>query len=77
MKPFNLEEALSGKKVVTRFDIPVSQIGLSKDQSGNYKIIFCIEGKLGKEDNLSRFRKDGTYAITIGQEHKYDLFMAE
>jgi len=71
MKPFNLEEALAGKPVVTKSGIPVTQISEFKvDEDSFYSVAGVIYGA------LSLWDKSGKYNITKDELHSFDLLMA-
>lgn len=68
MKPFNLQEALAGKPVVTRDGRPVKIAGYNPDARYCDKIT-------GWVDNISRdWSNEGRYYIS--GESNFDLFMA-
>ena len=73
MKPFNLEEALDGKPVVTRDGRKVTIV---KEYHGTNKhpIGAIIHNPLESEDNFSKYLSDGRLSVNF--ETKYDLFMA-
>ena len=66
-KPFNLEEALAGAKVVTRSGEEVSQLTLFKDVKNDYPLL----GVIGKD--LESFRINGDYSKRY--ESTFDLFL--
>jgi hypothetical protein len=65
MKPFNLDEALAGKPVLTRSGQKVSQITLIKDIDSAYPIMAVIN------KNIHYFNNAGSNPI----KSDYDLFM--
>lgn len=67
-KPFNLEEALAGAKVVTRSGEEVSQLTLFKDVQNDYPLF----GVIGKY--LECFKINGDYSKKY--ESKFDLLLA-
>lgn len=72
MKPFNLKEALAGKKVITRDGSTIRQILIF-----NYNIDFPIVALIGDNKNemvVKSFTKDGKYISQV--DSGYDLFMA-
>lgn len=68
MKPFNLEQALAGAKVVTRWGAEVTQLHLFNASHS----IFVLCGVIN--DKLLYFQKDGSYHDKSSQSD-YDLFM--
>lgn len=68
MKPFNLEKALAGEKIVTRDGREVTQL-TRFSVLGNYPLYAVVNG------SLYSFDIDGRWST--GQELTYDLFMAE
>ncbi len=70
MKPFNLEEAKAGKKVVTRHGMEVSQI----TEFAVKNILYPLRGVVDKTD-IQSFTLDGKYRAS-GEGHPFDLFMA-
>ncbi len=72
MKPFNLEEALKGKSVITRDGRPVNQLTLFKIGSHYlYPLVGVIEGM----QDIHRWTADGTYCVKPEGERQVDLFM--
>ena len=69
MKPFNLEEALSGASVVTREGLKVTELHLFKDSTDMFRLFGVVHGLLFG-GNIKRFTTDGT-----GSESIFDLFM--
>ena len=68
MKPFNLEEALAGKPVVTREGKKVTELYLFKTANSNYPLRVCID------KDIKDYTDRGTYyAKDTTSEH--DLFM--
>lgn len=70
MKPFNLEEALAGKPVVTRSGDPVTQIVKFKNIDSPY----CILGVHNNE--VEKWCIDGRFNESKTNESGLDLFMA-
>lgn len=71
MKPFNLEEALAGKKVVTRDGRKVISIHYIPSSPYALKVVAVIEGAF----NEYRYYYNGCYDTSVtGTSH--DLFMA-
>jgi hypothetical protein len=71
MKPFNLEEALAGKPVVTRGGIPVTQITkFEVDKDSLLSVAGVLHG------NLCVWSKEGLYDIIEGNPSSRDLLMA-
>ena len=68
MKPFSKFEAISGKPVVTRYGIPVTQLK-EFEADGTYRIAGVIEGEIEK------WTDDGWF-LSSQSGHRYDLFMA-
>ena len=69
MKPFNLQEALAGKPVVTRDGRKVTQLHLFECDA-KFVLYGVIEGIV----NATGFRKDGGWSVS--EPTKLDLFMA-
>lgn len=69
MKPFNLEEALSGKKVVTRDGREVTELHL-------FKVNMDFPLSVVVDKHIESFTKDGQYYYETGSESPFDLFMA-
>ena len=69
MKPFELQKALEGEKVITREGKKVTQITLF-DVNNQFLLAAVVEGELCK------FLEDGKINSS-GSESPYDLFMAE
>jgi hypothetical protein len=69
MKPFNLEEALAGKPVVTRSGLEVTQITLFTIDNR-----YPVHAVVGGGKDVSSFMLDGSYIY--GEEGDMDLFMA-
>ena len=70
MKPFNLEEALAGKPVVTRDGRKVTELYLFKTANSSYPLRVCID------KDIKDYTDRGTYyAKDTTSEH--DLFMEE
>lgn len=67
LRPFNLEEALAGKPVVTRTGKPVILAGYNPNVNENAK----LAGWIG--DIVKAWREDGSYIPTASD---LDLFMA-
>ena len=70
MKPFNLEEALAGKPVVTREGKKVTELYLFKTMKNAYRLFACIDGKVVQCTIKGEF-------YTVSEESPYDLFMYE
>jgi hypothetical protein len=68
MKPFNLQEALAGKPVVTRDGRPATHL-VSFPQAETYTVVAAIDSW------LNTFTNTGKY-INNEEEHGQDLFMA-
>lgn len=69
MKPFNLEEAKAGKKVVTRDGREFIYAGYNPKVKPDRVIVGWVDG------NTSAVGVDGHY-LPDGRESNYDLFMA-
>lgn len=72
MKLFNLEEALTGKPVVTRHGKKVKEIITFKDNSVNEHQPLCVL----IDDTVYFYKKEGYYVLP-NVEHDFDLFMYE
>jgi hypothetical protein len=72
MKPFNLEEALAGKTVVTRNGDPVTQI-VKFDLKNN--IPYSIAGI--HNGHICTWSYEGIFNISTDTQHQMDLFMSE
>lgn len=70
MKPFNLQEALAGKPVVTRDGLKVTEIYHFKTGTSAYSVHACIDGR------IKEYTQRGTYYET-GNGSDFDLFMEE
>ena len=70
MKPFNLEEALAGKPVVTRDGRKVTELYLFKTAGTNYSLHVCIN------KSLESYTQEGKFYNT-DRESIHDLFMEE
>jgi len=70
MKPFNLEEALNGKPVITRDGLKVKEVYLFKNRKSRYCLACLIE-----DDDIETFTKEGEYFK--GKTNILDLFMEE
>lgn len=68
MKPFNLEEALAGKPVVTRDGRSVKITGYNEEARDDFQIAGWLEGI------VRGWGKDGRYTPNGGPDD-YDLFM--
>ena len=70
MKPFNLEEALAGKPVVTRNGRKVLQL-IKFNMESEYCLFVNVEGIIEK------YKIDGSYGLYDSFEYPEDLFMAD
>jgi hypothetical protein len=70
MKPFNLQEALAGKPVVTRNGRPVKIAGYNPDAKPQWKLAAWVDG------NLDAWYTDGTQTCNGNRLTDSDLFMA-
>lgn len=68
MKPFNLERALAGNKVVTREGVEVTEIYKFTTATSQFKIAAVVHGV------LKTCTVDGVYSPGVPSQH--DLFMA-
>ena len=73
MKPFNLEEAKAGKKVVTR-DGKAARIVTFNGDSDKFPIVAIVDITICDEVNI--YTMSGLY-FQSGNEHRLDLFMAD
>ena len=69
LKPFDLEKALAGAKVVSRDGIEVTEIKLFESIKHDFKVVAISGG------DVATYTIDGVYSCTKG-ESKYDLFLA-
>jgi hypothetical protein len=67
MKPFNLEDALAGKPVVTRDGVKVEQINLFTGSTHMFPLFAVIDGR------ITSFNENGRE--NMYNESKNDLFM--
>lgn len=72
LKPFNVEEAQNGAKVVTRNGRNVKIVEYNCHSNENKPILVIIEGE---DYDVRRYGNDGKYCI--GEESDYDLFIEE
>ena len=72
MKPFNLQEAIEGKPIVTRDGRKVLECHYFKTLEHKYPFRVIIEGK----SDVYMFTKEGVYDTNL-TSHKLDLFMYE
>ena len=70
MKPFNLEQALAGKPVVTRDGRPVKIAGYNPDAKPQWKLAAWVDG------NLDAWYTDGTQTGKSNMPTDSDLRMA-
>lgn len=68
MKPFNLEEALAGKPVVTRDGKPAKIVGHNPEAESHYALVGWVEKR------VKSWSIEGKYVDNI--QHNTDLFMA-
>lgn len=71
LKPFDLEKAKAGAKVVTRDGRDIRIICF--DKKGKYPIVGLLE-ILFDEESMLQFSEDGKY-FGVADESIYDLFM--
>lgn len=69
MKPFNLQSALAGEKVITRDGRPVKIAGYNEEAVGYSKLAGWLEG------TVECWSESGIY-YDDKEESEYDLFMA-
>ena len=69
MKPFDLERALAGDPVVTRYGRPVTQLTLFKDTDA-WPLVGIIDRR------MYSFNIDGKSTGLISKDGFFDLFMA-
>lgn len=69
MKPFNLEEALAGKPVVTTEGKKVTVLHYFEDIRSTYPLLGIMDGQ------IINFTKEGKY--TISSDSVHDLVMQE
>lgn len=76
MKPFNLEQALNGKPVVTRDGRKIERVWLDIDLDESYSV-YAMVPLLSSltEKNQRTFTRDGMY-YNDGTKSGHDLFMA-
>lgn len=72
MKPFNLEEALAGKPVVTRGGDKITHLYYNKDAKSDYPILVWVDDRF-----TSKYRINGRITIDRATTWPSDLFMAE
>jgi hypothetical protein len=70
MKPFNLDEALAGKPVITRNGKPFTMAGYNEKARDGQNIAGWVDG------TLMCWHHDGSYSTQFYDTHEYDLFMA-
>lgn len=73
LKPFDLEKAKQGAKVVTRDGRTVRIICWDRVES-TYPIVALVKDKDGTEEEIETYTLDG--ACVVEQKHDLDLFMA-
>lgn len=71
MKPFNLQEAIAGKPVVTRQGKMVTNV-TTFPLTGIYPVVALIKG----ETSVSEYTIEGRYFAEEGRDSNNDLFMA-
>lgn len=72
MKPFNLQEAIEGKPLVTRDGRKVLNFHYFRDSKAKHTIIALVENEL---ENYLHYYSNGTF-LKLEESH-YDLFMYE
>jgi hypothetical protein len=74
MKPFNLQEALAGKPVITRAGKTVTKLVAFDIPDGKYPLVASIYGR----DSVEVYTLSGEFFTTYGKNRAsdYDLFMA-
>ena len=73
LKPFDLEKARQGAKVVTRDGRPVRIICWDREES-TYPIVALVKDQDGTEEDTETYTLDG--ACVEGEKHSIDLLMA-
>ncbi len=74
MKPFNLQEALNGAKVITRNGKEVIELHYFKELTTPYPVHFIVKEQ---KDLIITATEEGTYLQPeSNKESDYDLFMA-
>ncbi len=73
MKPFNLERALAGDRVVTRNGLEVIELQYFKKRE-RFKVLALIEVEVGENGEFKAYNDDGTFCQKMNAH--YDLFMA-
>jgi hypothetical protein len=71
MKPFNLQDALAGKPVITRIGIPIKSL---KKADSTYITVYILKGKIGNSTSYDVFTANGCYWGNHARSNK-DLFM--
>lgn len=69
MKPFNLEAALAGEKVVTREGTLVTEIHEFRKARGEYRVAALVN------DRILEYTPKGRYSAVGQGEYTVDLFM--
>ena len=68
-KPFNLQEAMSGKPIVRRDGVPVKFVVYREEVTDGFPVVVIVGGSFGA------YREDGL-AYGFGTKSDEDLFMA-
>lgn len=71
---FDMKRALNGEPVITRNGVKVNWVKEREDMCDPWVIEAEIEGHNPREPF---FRENGSFAMTDGVQHHYDLFMAK
>lgn len=74
LKPFDLEKAKAGAKVITRVGEPVRIICWDRVNE-NYPIVALVERENDTREDVHSFTVRGTF-FDNDSEHDFDLFMA-
>lgn len=71
MKPFDLEKALAGERVVTRSGLPVPEVKLFTTVPYHNPTLACVI-----QGNVVMLHRDGRFGRQSSSDHPWDLFMA-
>lgn len=67
-KPFNLDDALSGKKVITRSGHPIKNLTYNPEADPEYRLVGWVRGKVSSYFTDGKMFKD--------EENELDLFIS-
>lgn len=73
MKPFNLQEALEGKSVITRDGHKITSIHHFKHSESTHPVYAHIEGS----SRVEKFNVEGKWSASGTLTHELDLFMED